>query len=140
MENPVDYIKHVYNMALFHHPATEWFKINHDLNKKYKEYGIGNDPYGLDIKNTARHFTGGALGNIFYGDEITNWLGGLKESSDERRDGDKAWHDADTFIDKANNIRGMMYGHKNPKAKRQSVYDAAIQQAINNHENDYPQK
>ena len=140
MENLKDYLMHIYNLGYAHHPLEEWIKINYDLNKKYKEYGIGDDKYGTNVKNTARHFTGGALGNIFYGDEIANWLGGLKEKADSKRDGNKPWYDEDTIIDKANNIRGMMYGHKNPRANRQNVYDAAIQYAINNYNSDYPQK
>lgn len=131
---------HGINLINWHTPPIEWMRINYDLNKLYKSYGIGDDEYGKNVKNTARHFTGGALGKKFYGNDLTLKLADFKENADDKRDNDKSWHTYDTFIDKVNNQRGMAYTFKNPKATRQDIYNAAIQQAINNYNEDYPMK
>lgn len=140
MENSINSMLKGYNVGIFHHPLIEWGRISHDLNKMYKDYGIGDDDYGLNIKNTARHFTGGALGNKYYGLDITSQLGNIKEFMDLKRDAGKSWLDDDTFMDKVNNQRGMAYSLTNPKATRQEIYRAAIEQAIKNYNADYPQK
>ena len=133
-------LEHFLNLINWHTPPVEWARINYDLNKLYKDYGIEDNEYGRNVKNTARHFTGGALGKKFYGNDLTLKLANFKEDEDAKRDAGKSWLDDDTFIDKVNNQRGMAYTFKNPKATRQDVYHAAIQQAINNYKTDYPQK
>ena len=129
---------HYWNYLIPHNPLIEWGRINYDLNKLYKQYGIGDDKYGINVKNTARHFTGGALGKKFYGNDLTFQLADLKENADDKRDDNKMWHAYDTFIDKVNNQRGMAYSFKNPNASRQDIYRAAIEQAIKNYKADYP--
>ena len=138
MDNIIDYVKHIYNLNLAHYPLEEWMKINYDLGKVYDMYGIKDDEYGRNIKNTARHFTGGALGNKFYGQDISYQLGQLKEMSDAKRDKGKEWFADDNFIDNVNNHRGMTYSIQHPNATRDEIYHAAILQAIKNYNADYP--
>lgn len=133
-------IIHLWNLAIPHNPLIEWGRINYDLNKRYGDYGIGNDPIGLNIKNSARHFTGGALGNLFYGEKLTNELGKRKEKEDIKRDFGKSNLIDDIKIDFINNKRGIDFTKQNPSVKRNNVYDEAIFRAIWNYPNDYPKK
>lgn len=139
MEKIQDLI-HAFNLVNWHTPPVEWARINHDLNKVYKAYGIEDDKTGKNIKNTARHFTGGALGKKFYGNDLVLMLGDLKERFDNKRDNKPLGFDYDAFIDKVNNQRGMAYTQQNPESPRKKVYDAALKQAIKNYNLDYPNK
>lgn len=131
-------LKQYYNFAIPHNPMVEWMKINYDLNKIYPKYGIYDTPDGLNVKNSARHFTGGALGNLYYGEEITNLLGDLKEIGDKKNK-KKSINDIleDTIIDYSNNKRGIDYTKANPYATREDVYNEAIKDAIKNYSEDY---
>ena len=131
---------HIFNLLIPHNPFVEWGRINFDLDKKYKEYGIIDNLFGRNVKNSSRHFTGGALGNKFYGENITNWLGEQKEKFDARRDNGKSWLNEDTNVDYLNNLRGINFSKQNPHIKRNNVYDEAIFQSIRNYNKDYPKK
>lgn len=133
-------IIHYWNLAIAHNPLLEWGRINFDLNRKYRDFAVDDSPFGLNIKNSARHFTGGALGNLFYGQDLTNKLGTFKENTDAKRDANKSWLIDDTKIDYRNNARGIDFTNHNPKIKRKNVYDEAIWQSIRNYNKDYPKK
>lgn len=132
-------IKQYWNFAVPHNPLIEWVRINHDLNKIYPQYGIYDDPAGINVKNSARHFSGGALGNMFYGEDITNSLGTLKEIGDKQINKKKNINDLlnDTKIDYSNNQRGIEYTKKYPYVTRNDIYNEAINNAIKNYPNDY---
>ena len=135
-------IKQKINYSTIHFPLIEWTRINKDLNNKYKEYGILNDKYGLEVKNTARHFTGGALGNKFYGEDKTKQLGSQKEIKDIKRDIKKNKDISEIMKDVCgdidNNNAGINFTKQNPNIDRKSVYDAAIQYAIEKHKKEIP--
>ena len=133
-------LTYFYNILGPHFPFYEWDKINKDLDKKYNEYGINDkSQYGKNVKNSARHFTGGALGDRYYGENITNFLGNFKEVYDDVLNNLNIQKHSpeDTNIDFLNNQRGIIFNKKYPDVNRNSVYDAAIKYAIKNYTNDY---
>lgn len=137
--------KPYYNAIGPHNVLYEWCKINKDLDKIYPYYNITDNTYGLNIKNSTRHFAGGALGNKFYGEDLTRKLGVKKEKFDENKNKfnkkqnlEKIQHfELDKNIDFLNNERGIEFTKQNPHVTRQEIYHKAIKNAINNYAKDY---
>lgn len=133
-------IKELLNYSTIHYPLIEWPRINHELDAAYPSFGIKDNPYGYQIKNSARHFAGGAMGAKYYGEDKTRELGQRKEAWDKIVHKNMQDLNDDIKIDFKNNERGINYIKQNPQATRQDIIKQAIQAAIDNYIEDYPIK
>ena len=132
--------KELLNYSTIHMPLIEWKRINDELNAAYPSFGISDNPFGINVKNSSRHFAGGAMGTKYYGEDKTRELGQRKENWDKLIH--KDWSDLknDTSLDFKNNERGIEFFKKYSNSSRQDIIKQAIQQAINNYNEDYPMK
>ena len=131
-------IRQLLNYNTIHHPFLEWGKINTEVDSVYPSFGIRDNDYGFKIKNSARHYAGGAMGAKYYGETKTRELGQRKENWDKIIHKNMPDLENDTKLDFKNNERGIEYIKQNPKATRQDIIKQAIQAAIDNYIEDYP--